>query len=712
MKKHRNVIVIGDLNAGHEKLANHPTAGLNFPFLQEYLRHAPGTILPSAATWKSYRNTKGPAHRTLDRCISHCTDPHTATAYADWTDPIADHCLLTTKFAFHDIPRDRGRPIHQQKPISQAIDLNWKQTNGGLRRLKIPSRKPESKFRTYWVAKDQVEQDATPPLKFTDENQQPMENVAANEAVRVILKNLWNTPSKDPLPIRDLSYQEDSDIPSKDEIGKAIKSLNKDATTGRDRMPANLVRANPESIDLYYLMFKAVWETGEIPTEWKDMRVRPIAKKNATTTPDGIRPITCLSTSTKIMNKIIASRGHASYQMALHRNQHAYRKHRSRWTAIESLTRYVHTSRKCTAKFLDMSKAFDRVSRAALLQSLHDWNLPKTETNLTMEQYNGAQVYVEYNGVTAEPFTHEIGIRQGCNLSSMLFSLVMTRIHRIADQMFPTGDHLIISYSDDMVILADNEIEANKVLDAVKSALLTEGLLLNEAKTETVEFDLDGPEGTPITWLGCELSRNLSWTAEAKKRLRKAEEGTKLMKNIKRVANITLPAEMMIEITRSLVATHICGGENFITFSQDEKDDFHNILSAAITANTNLGTEKVAEAATALLLRQPFAKNKAKLSSKNEPPPKSGAPIAYSKRNIDRTGTQFTDCRYCALPMHNRGIKSHERSCAQNPNPEKATTKTLECPLCHRMIQGTGMGSHLKKCRSINGLLGNLSEPE
>lgn len=118
--------------------------------------------------------------------------------------------------------------------------------------------------------------------------------------------------------------------------------------------------------------------------------------------------------------------------------------------------------------YLDMSKVFDNVSREALERALNMWNIPNNEAQLIISQYTDCKVYVELNGISAAPFIHTNGIRQGCTLSGIIWNLVMSEIHFTLSAIFPRSTHLILSYADDIIIVAATKMEGQIIKSIVK----------------------------------------------------------------------------------------------------------------------------------------------------------------------------------------------------------------------------------------------------
>lgn len=330
------------------------------------------------------------------------------------------------------------------------------------------------------------------------------------------------------------------------------------------------------------------------------MKVKPIIKKSARAKPEDARPVTCLSTSAKILNTIIAKRRNHDYEMALHDALHAYGQGRSTWTALGQLIAEIRKRRKCHVAILDMSKAFDKVSRGALKKAIQRWNLPKNEAELIINQYEDCKVFIQLNGKTSEPFLHLSGIRQGCSLSGIFWNLVLTDVHFEMDIELPSGTHVLISYADDIVIIGDTPEEIEMATHALQTKLEPTGLCLNHKKTIMKKFDLDSDDNSVARWLGALLSTNLTWDAEVQNRIEKANDASKTIKRICHENNLLIGTQPMINIIRSLVATHIVTGRHVIKFLDSQSQLLTNALTEAILLNTNLTAASAEHTAQAI----------------------------------------------------------------------------------------------------------------
>jgi len=106
-------------------------------------------------------------------------------------------------------------------------------------------------------------------------------------------------------------------------------------------------------------------------------------------------------------------------------------------------------------------------------------------------------------GSLSEPFKVEQGVKQGCLLSPILFSLFLNDLH----DSLPGGIQIgntnvkVIMYADDIVLLSTCPNELQQMIDALSVYCRTWSLSVNLEKSKILVFR-EGPR----------LSRSLSWT--------------------------------------------------------------------------------------------------------------------------------------------------------------------------------------------------------
>ena len=313
------------------------------------------------------------------------------------------------------------------------------------------------------------------------------------------------------------------------------------------------------------------------------------------------RPITCQSISLKILNKIISNRYAKLYNEKLYKDMHAYRSGKSTWTALAQLLKEIERRQQCLVCSLDISKAFDSVPRHALQKALDKWNLPAVEMSLIIAQYTDCDIQIELNGKRAKPFAYKRGIRQGCALSGLLWDLVMAEIYKEVEVILPITKVRLLSYADDIIIIADTKMEIQVVKKVISDALQRSGLLLDDTKESIHKFDVQSTETTTMKWLKVTLAENLTWDQEVITRTEKAKQAMQNIKKICRQNNILLPTKIMVDIIKSLVAVYFTTGDNVIPFTKEHKRIFQNLLQEAIHENTNIAGQSACKFAEAII---------------------------------------------------------------------------------------------------------------
>ena len=76
--------------------------------------------------------------------------------------------------------------------------------------------------------------------------------------------------------------------------------------------------------------------------------------------------------------------------------------------------------------FIDLTKAFDTVSREGLWKVMSKFGCPTKFINMVRQFHDGMQASVRDDGKTSKPFPVTNGVKQGCVLAPTLFSMYFT----------------------------------------------------------------------------------------------------------------------------------------------------------------------------------------------------------------------------------------------------------------------------------------------
>jgi len=234
------------------------------------------------------------------------------------------------------------------------------------------------------------------------------------------------------------------------------------------------------------------------PTVLKAAKVMPIHKKGSLSDLNNYRPISILSTISKVYESI------ALRQINWYFNSHnlwsscqfGFQSANSTETAIAACLSKVYSAINCgiycIVIFLDFSKAFDTVNHLILCDKLKNrYNFSNNSVNWIHSYLVDRSQYVTYNGISSSTAIKNCGVPQGGILSPTLFKIYTNDM----EQCLVHKDSSIYQYADDTTIIvnADNPnsliSKANDELDAIYHYCVMNNLILNLSKTKGMVFN-------------------------------------------------------------------------------------------------------------------------------------------------------------------------------------------------------------------------------
>ena len=112
--------------------------------------------------------------------------------------------------------------------------------------------------------------------------------------------------------------------------------------------------------------------------------------------------------------------------------------------------------------FVDLEKAYDRVSREKLWVALKDYGVSGKLLGAVQSLYEDGWASVRVGGKESSRFRVKSGVRQGCPLSPWLFNIFIDRIVAEARNTsygsvwLSTGQLEVLLCTGDLVMLAEN----------------------------------------------------------------------------------------------------------------------------------------------------------------------------------------------------------------------------------------------------------------
>ena len=169
---------------------------------------------------------------------------------------------------------------------------------------------------------------------------------------------------------------------SDEEVLKHLKKLNRKSAMGLYEIPPLFLKdtAYVISITLAHIINCSL-TSGVAPNDFKKARVIPVYKSSAYDNFDNYRPISVLPAISKILEKCIHSQliEHLEKNNLLSQNQFGFRKYRSTELAAvwftDQIRRSMDAGMLTGAIYVDMSKAFDTVGHAGIINKLPDYGI-------------------------------------------------------------------------------------------------------------------------------------------------------------------------------------------------------------------------------------------------------------------------------------------------------------------------------------------------
>ncbi len=141
------------------------------------------------------------------------------------------------------------------------------------------------------------------------------------------------------------------------------------------------------------------------------------------------RGISLLSVPGKIYGRILNERMMKITDKSVGDEQGGFRKGRGcvdQIFAVKMLVKkYLEKDRKLFAAFMALEKAYDRVARKGLWDTLRVYGVGDQLLEGIRFFYENASASVQVNGELSESFKVEVGVRQGCVMSPWLFNIYM-----------------------------------------------------------------------------------------------------------------------------------------------------------------------------------------------------------------------------------------------------------------------------------------------
>ena len=285
---------------------------------------------------------------------------------------------------------------------------------------------------------------------------------------------------------------------------KCVSSLASKNSSGHDGISLKLLKfLSSALVKPLTLIINQSLLTGIFPTKLKIARVLPSFKKDDVTLMDNYRPISLLTSTSKLFEKIVFTQLYNYFHenQLFYPSQYGFRKmHSTELAALELTDRIlkdIDERNVSLAIFMDLSKAFDTLDHQILLTKLNFYGIGGLALDWFSSYLTGRKQYVEVDGVKSGLLPLSTGVPQGSILGPLLFLIYMNDIPNANE------DFKYILYADDTTlfstiqVLATTPFDVNNQLTQIYDWLAVNKLSLNIKKTKYIVFhainkDIDG----------------------------------------------------------------------------------------------------------------------------------------------------------------------------------------------------------------------------
>jgi hypothetical protein len=279
---------------------------------------------------------------------------------------------------------------------------------------------------------------------------------------------------------------------------KIIKKFQPKNSVDIQGVSTRMIKAiGPEIVTPLSHIFNLSLSTGNFPSKLKQCRVIPIFKAGDQLECDNYRPISLLSSISKILEKVVAEKlvHHLTVNDLLYKHQYGFLAGKSTeqnlLQILDFITSALNEGMFCIGVFLDLRKAFDVCSHSILLAKLEKMGIKDTALNWFKNYLSGRSQKVEINGVFSDPLNLDISVIQGSILGPILF-LCYINDFWLATTLFT------VLFADDTTGLGKGknlgELTAyvNTELQKISNWFRANKMAVNAAKTKFIIFRTRG----------------------------------------------------------------------------------------------------------------------------------------------------------------------------------------------------------------------------
>ena len=341
----------------------------------------------------------------------------------------------------------------------------------------------------------------------------------------------------------------DSDLPffstDPEQVSSLLRSLDTTKSAGHDGVPTRQLKEAADALaPSLSVLYNKSFQERSLPQDWKDATITLAFKKGDPSLLTNYRPISLLSVTAKVQERIVYDQlsAHLSPYLPIH--QSGFRANDGTELQLARLVHQISSARDSgqtvLSCFFDLSKAFDRVWHQGLMAKLSHLGLSGKAHSRFLEYLTHRRQRVMLDGQCSHWLDIPAGVPQGSVLGPLLFLAYTVDLPSAC----VNSTTVCSQFADDTALVTTSKSLATAEQDlqlAVTSAgewLRTWHLLVNPSKTVVMMFyhpnrppprqpfiQLHGTTLSVVSQhkhLGLVLESSLRWTSYVDHIIRKA----------------------------------------------------------------------------------------------------------------------------------------------------------------------------------------------
>jgi hypothetical protein len=312
-----------------------------------------------------------------------------------------------------------------------------------------------------------------------------------NDRSYVYKSPINDTSKSPPLPINEMSAYP----PNLSEVLQSIKSKRNSAKPGFNGI-SNVIYKRITCIHKHiWHLFKLIFKCQHIPRTWSQAFIILLEKSDNISSPDQYRPIALTDSLGKIFNSIIGKR----LELYMN-NNNKYINTKIQKGFLSKIAGCTEHSYKLSAliqnstwgsksiviTWLDLKNAYGSIRHNMIQYALTYYHVPQVIRQLIYNYYEQLSARVITKDWSTEFFSYDIGLFQGCVMSTILFDITFNILLDMLSPLQHLGYHTrnvahknvfidvtcaIMAYADDLTLITNNFHDNQLLLNVVDNYL-------------------------------------------------------------------------------------------------------------------------------------------------------------------------------------------------------------------------------------------------